>query len=320
MKPIYKITVNGNEIDFGKCLISLSVTDESGVKSDKCEIILSDRDSNISVPNTGASVFVYIGYESVGLTDVGNYTVNEITLSRPPNTINIMCHAADLKSSLKEKISDSFDSITIGSLVAQIASKHGLVPKVSSDLADIVLGHLDQTNESDMHLLTRLAKDYGAIAKPSAGNLIFALQGLAKSVSGMFLGSTTIDIKDVISWSYTESERENYGNVKSETTDFDAGEVVENVVGDVAKAAFSTLTSDNNNFETIGKAMLGALNRNSKKIQISTIGNTNLCAESRVILSGFNAGIPTNWVITKAEHRLDNNGFRSTIEGAEYDK
>jgi phage protein D len=102
------------------------------------------------------------------------------------------------------------------------ASKHSLIPKVSGDLADIVLSHLDQTNESDMHLLTRLAKDYGAIAKPSAGNLIFALQGLAKSVSGVFLGTTTIDIKGVISWSYTESERENYGNVKSETTDFEA--------------------------------------------------------------------------------------------------
>jgi hypothetical protein len=41
----------------------------------------------------------------------------------------------------------------------------------------------------------------------------FTMKGLAKSVSGIALGTTTIDLSEVISWSYTESKREEYTKV-----------------------------------------------------------------------------------------------------------
>jgi phage protein D len=267
MKPIYKIISNGMEIDLGKHLISLSCHDESGIMSDSCEIVLDDAGSVIAVPATGANISVYLGYEDIGLSHIGSYIVNEISISGTPSRISIKAHAADFKSTLKEKISGSFSGQTIGSLVNSIASKHGLIPKVSGALADVVIDHIDQTNESDMHFLTRLAGNYGAIAKPANGNLIFALKGMAKSVSGLDLGTTTLDIMQVISWSYAN-------------------------------------TTSNN----------------ISKIKISTIGNTNLIAESKIILTGFKPGIPTVWTITKAEHVLNSQGFKTNIEGEIYGK
>jgi phage protein D len=62
-----------------------------------------------------------------------------------------------------------------------------------------------------------------------------------------------------------------------------------------------------------------SLRSGHQKIQISTIGNTSLIAESKIILTGFKPGIPTIWTITKAEHTLDSGGFRSQIEGEIYD-
>jgi phage protein D len=318
LKPIYKITANGVDLDLQKLLVSLHVIDESGVQSDSCEIVLDDRDSQIAIPNTGANLGVSMGYEGTGLTHVGTYIVNEIAISGVPNRVSIKGHAADLASSLKEKISDSFVGQTIGNLVESIAGKHGLVPKIAGDLAGIVIDHIDQTNESDMHFLTRLAGKYGAIAKPANGMLVFALKGLAKSVTGMTLGTTTVDIGEVISWSYTESKRDDYGKVKTETVDFDSGEIVENAIGDGVAYAISGAFPDKNLATTIANTVLNTLNKNHQKIQISTIGNTNLIAESKIILTGFKPGIPVGWTITKAEHTLASGGFHTEITGEIY--
>ena len=331
--PIYKVTCGATTIDFGKRLITLTISDESGIKSDSCDITLDNQKDLINVPKTGTNLSVSLGYKESGVSHMGNYTVNEITMSGPPNVINIKCHAADLSSSLKEKISGSFDGTTIGSLVESVASKYGLTPRVSNDFAGIVLDHLDQTNESDMHFLTRLASKYGAIAKPANGNLLFAAKGLAKSISGLVLGETTLDIKDVISWSYTESTRENYKKVKSEYVDFENGEIEESESGEDdgeggradekendedteygSTYGIAEVSANKNAAQTIANTAFREINRNSRKIQITTLGNTNLVAESRVLLTGFQFGIPINWIISKAEHSLNNQGFLTQIE------
>jgi phage protein D len=318
LKPAYKVTANGVNLDLQKLLVSLHITDESGIRSDSCEIVLDDRDSTIAVPQTGAVLSVYLGYEDTGTTLMGTYIVNEVVISGVPNRISIKGHAADLHSSLKEKISGSFVGQTIGNLVESIAGKHGLIPKIAGDLAGIVIDHIDQTNESDMHFLTRLAGKYGAIAKPANGTLVFALKGLAKSVTGMALDTTTIDIGEVISWSYTESRRDDYGKVKTETVDFDSGEIVENVVGDGVAYAISGAFSDEGIATIVANALVKNFRSGHQKIQISTIGNTNLIAESKIILTGFKPGIPTVWTITKAEHTLDSSGFHTQITGEIY--
>jgi phage protein D len=316
MKPIYKITTNGVDVDFGKRLISLGCNDESGVKSDSCEITLSDRDSTIAIPATGANINVYLGYEDVGLSHIGSYTVNEVSSSGPPDRISIRAHAADFKSTLKEKVSGSFAGQTIGALVESIATKHGLIPKVTIDLANIVLDHINQTNESDMHLLTRLAKQYGAIAKPANGNLVFAVKGLAKSISGISLANTVLDIKQVSFWSYTESKREDYGKVKAKYIDFESGETEETEAGaEGASYMVSSISGTKKAAQTIANTALRGISKNVRKIRISTIGNTKLIAESTITLAGFKPGIPTVWTITKAEHTLNNQGFRTSIEG-----
>lgn len=57
---------------------------------------------------------------------------------------------------------------TIGDMVRRIAGEHRLQQKVSASLAAIALPHIDQSAESDMNLLHRLAKRYDVVAKPAA--------------------------------------------------------------------------------------------------------------------------------------------------------
>jgi hypothetical protein len=54
-------------------------------------------------------------------------------------------------------------------------------------LALIAIEHIDQSNESDLHLLTRLARQHGAVSKPVAGFRGFVSKGEAKSATGQQL-------------------------------------------------------------------------------------------------------------------------------------
>jgi phage protein D len=65
-----------------------------------------------------------------------------------------------------------------------IAAEHGLKPLVSAGLAKIKLPITHQIEESDLNLLTRLAKDYDAVARPAGGYLLFVLRGKSLDANG----------------------------------------------------------------------------------------------------------------------------------------
>ncbi|MCT6706819.1 contractile injection system protein, VgrG/Pvc8 family, partial [Staphylococcus aureus] len=73
---------------------------------------------------------------------------------------------------------------TIGDMVRRMAGEHGLNAAVSASLASIVLPLTVQSQESDMNLLLRLAKQHDAIAKPGGGRLVFVKRGESTSASG----------------------------------------------------------------------------------------------------------------------------------------
>ena len=47
---------------------------------------------------------------------------------------------------------------TIGAMVSKMAGEHGMTPATSPELANVQLPHIDQSAESDINLLVRLAK------------------------------------------------------------------------------------------------------------------------------------------------------------------
>src|ERR1700754_1190564 len=103
--------------------------------------------------------------------------------------------------------------MSLGALVRNIAASSGLTAAVSSTFDNIKIPHIDQTNESDMNLLTRLARNYGAVMKPTSGHLVFAKKGAGTSVTGKPLGKITIDRSECSSYSAEWSKRANFSKV-----------------------------------------------------------------------------------------------------------
>ncbi|MCD8456171.1 hypothetical protein LPH52_04830 [Xylella taiwanensis] len=70
---------------------------------------------------------------------------------------------------------------TLGTMLSIMAAEHGMESAISHSLSGVTLPHTDQTEESDINVLVRLARRYAAIAKPGRGRLMFAKRGESKT-------------------------------------------------------------------------------------------------------------------------------------------
>ena len=90
---------------------------------------------------------------------MGIYYRADVDIELVPRRLVIRATAAELpsRSSLKAPRCRAWDEVTLGSLVATVASEHGYEARVDPSLADSPIAHVDQVAESDLHLLRRVA-------------------------------------------------------------------------------------------------------------------------------------------------------------------
>lgn len=318
MRPVFKIVANNTDITnkIKARLISLRITDESGLSSDSLEMQLDDRNNGLTIPATGAELEVSIGYVESGLTLMGLYTVDEVELSAPPATMTIRAKAANMKASLKAQKTRSWHQTTIGDLVSVIAGDHNLIPAVSDALDSVSIDHLDQTEESDLHFLTRLAQQHDAVAKPVNGKLLFVTKGTAKSVSGKAIAPISIHRHHVSGWRLTIAERTKFQAVQAEWQDTDTGQR-RSIVAGSGKPVFKLRSTydDRQAATAAAQAKLMWLNRQGSKGDLTiNQGIPTISAETPLVLIDFREGVDGEWIATRVQHSLDNNGLRTTVE------
>jgi len=232
-RPICRVVVNGRDItaDIVDRLISIELTDNRGMEADQLDIALSDHDGLLAIPPRGATVRLWLGWDDTGLVDKGSYTVDETEHSGTPDTLNIRARSADLRSGLKTKKERSWNVTTLGTVIGAIATAQGLTPLVSAVLAGIQLLHLDQANESDANLLTRLGREHDAISTIKAGRLLFMPTGKATTASGLSLPHITLTRVDGDQHRFLQADREAYSGVKAYFYEINSAEKKEAIAG-----------------------------------------------------------------------------------------
>ncbi len=318
MRPVFHIKADKKDITaaVNDRLIELRLIDNSGNESDSLELRLDDRDNALAMPRIRTKLEVAIGYHGSDLLNRGIYTVDEVGLDGPTNTMVIRARAADLCEGLKAHKTHLWENVKIGDLVATIAKAHDLTPKVSASLTDTDIKDQHQTNESDMNLLTRLAEQYGAIAKPVANALLFVTAGQAKNAEGKNLPVISLTREDLSNWSVTYAERGKYRAVVAEWHDNDEGKRFPVKVGDNDPVfTMRDCFPEKNAAEKAAAAKLAALQRGNATIRLSCLGNPALFAEGKIKLSGVRPGINGEWIITGVTHSLGSGGYTCEIEG-----
>jgi len=309
MTPDFLVKADGSDIThlIRDRLLSIEVSDEAGIKSDSLEIRLDDRGGVIELPRKGAGLDVSLGYKGQALTWVGYFTVDEIELSGAPDTLIIKGRAADMRAGLKEKKNRSWDEVTLGDLVSTIASEQGLSPAVGEFLDSIFIPHLDQTIESDLHLLTRLARQYDAVSKPIGQHLLFVPKGEAKSATGRSLPTVSIRKSQCSTYRVVMADRGKYKAVIAHWHNSESGKPEPVRVGESGKPVKSIRHPyfDAETAKQAAVAHLESLKRGDAQLSLDLAdGDLSVGAESPLVLSDFRDGFNGKWVVTRAIHTL----------------
>lgn len=309
-KPVYVIEADGKDITatIQKYFKSLTLTDEAGTASDSLTIVLDDE--GIDLPPSGAELKLWLGYE--GATRyMGVFVVDEIVLGGPPDQMTIKALAAPFKKStsyaaLQDQKTRSWEPCTVETLVKTIAVEHGLTLAVSPELAAVELDHIDQTNESDMNLLTRLARSMDAIAKAAGGRLIFVSQGENATASGAALPTVYLTRPELSRWRVPISDRGNYGSVVAVWRDKDAAEDKEVTVGDGTPVFRLRHTYASEEAATrAAQGRFKKFTRGTSKLTITLSGGrTDIMAESPLNISKVRPGVNGDWSATRVTHSL----------------
>ena len=215
--PVFKLTANDKDVttSFQSRLIDLSITDQRGFESDSLTINVHDVDAAIVWPKRGGILQIWLGYAGDPLYDHGKYVVDEITHEGPPDKMTIQAKAPDLLAKFKGTKTRAFHKTKLGTVIEKLAADNKLPFAISPTLAAKTLDHIDQTQESDIHLLTRLGERYGAVAKVADGKLIFTEAGKATSVSGKPLPTFKITRDMIDTHHYTQQTRGDFTGVEA---------------------------------------------------------------------------------------------------------
>ena len=350
MRPVYDILADGTAITeaIADRLVDLSITDEAGIESDTLSLTLDDRPrgdgARAEMPMPGTKLDVHLSYRGHAWVPMGQYIVDEVELSSPPATLSLTAKAADMTGAFRSPVTKSWHETTLGEIVTEIAGKHGYTPRIDPSLAGIEIPHLDQSGESDMSFLTRLSKQYDAVAKPIAGALVFARRGLAKAVSGEDLPTVALREDQLTSWRFktnarmgagsglggvfgliggllglpggsgdTGAETDSGGGVRAYWWDFETGERQEVTVGEEPYEDLRDVFSSEEEAKAAAATRHNEGTRSEARLSFTLPGDPRLAAEGRVSLS-LREHIPTDWRITRAEHRISARGWSTSCE------
>ncbi|WP_443091353.1 phage late control D family protein [Basfia succiniciproducens] len=215
--------------------MSMDISDNRGFEADMLELELSDHDGLLELPPRNATIQVAIGWLSSLLVDKGKYLVDEIQFSGAPDKVSIRARSADLKGSLSEKKERSFDNIKLSALIEQIAKENQLNAMVGEQFKHQTIAHIDQTSESDINLLTRLAEQYDAIATVKNGTLLFMATGKGKTASGADIPPFEITRQSGDSYNFSVAESDNYKAVRAYWHNTDTGKRGEVIIDENSK-------------------------------------------------------------------------------------
>lgn len=349
--PVYRLRQGTKDITnrFAGRLISLTLTDNRGFEADQLDIELDDADGMLALPDKGTMLSLGIGWADTGVVDKGQYKVDELEHSGPPDRLTIRARSVDLSGGMTTRKERSFRGQTIGAIVGGIAAKNALASVVAPTLLGIVIDHIDQTGESDANFLTRLAKEHDAIATVKAGKLLFIKTGDAKSATGIKLPTVELTRASGDSHSFLIADRENYNGVKAYYQDARRavkGEVVidaSNAVKVVTKPApmkkrkkgqkktvADVMANPNpdsvkvlrhtyaskTNAERAARAEWQRIQRGVASFRMTLArGRPELFPELPAVVHGWKPQIDsTRWIITRVTHNLSDHGYTTTLE------
>lgn len=292
--PAVQIT-GANAALINSHLVDWEHVDASGVKSDTLKLTVRIDDLE-GMPSFEGKIGLLVGYHESGLVDKGEFNITRCQPQLFPPLLKIIATAAPFKvadeTKFKERRSASYGPTTLGAIFRELAGKHGFSPRISPELDAKVVEHLDQSNETDMGFLTRVAKLHDAVTKPVNELYVMAKRGEVKSLSGKTMPVVTLSVtkgnspndRSFINAELDEESRVKFKGCKTVWWDGASGK---ECVVETGSEPFKKVTQryqSEAEAKDAGEGMARKIKRGEKKIRIDCPGNPDLGAEGLIEL------------------------------------
>ena len=306
--PDFVLTVNGQDITarVNQRLISLTLNEGREGQADTLEIRLTDHDGRMTLPSVDAVVKLRLGWRGQILVDKGSFNVDEVEHSGSPDELAIKCSSANLKREMRQRAERSWHDTTVGAVVQQMASHNGLQVRVDPALAARAVQHLDQTNESDVHLLTRLAEQHDAVATVKNGQLLF----LPVNSTPLTRLHIVRSLGDRHRWH--TAERNAYTSTKAQWHDKQTGQKRSTQAGaDGDAKTLKEIYATEADAQHAAQSEQQRIERGKATFSLQLArGRPELMPQSPVTVSGFKPEIDgTGWLVKTVTHTLDSSGL-----------
>ncbi|RKT98968.1 hypothetical protein C7H84_33975 [Burkholderia sp. Nafp2/4-1b] len=181
---------------------------------------------------------------------------------------------------------------------------------------DVVIPRVDQFGESDLHFVTRLARQVGATATVKAGRLPVLPRGAGKCASGKPLPAVTLIPEMLIDYDVQFPDRASFAAVRAKVHDRKTGKKLELTIPNPdAPPGASAVHTERHAFASasVAKAAtpsrLVKLNRQTATSRLTLRGRADLAAEKAVMLKGFKDGVDGAFLIESVEHSYTSRGW-----------
>jgi phage protein D len=318
-QPAVKLIVNSRDAtaDFTPFLLSMTFVDHMDGEADGLELTLEDVDQRWIrgwYPVKGSTVQAWIGYANESLLSCGEFQVDEIEISGPPDTVKIRAVGNKIKAPLRTKRSKGYDGTSLKAIALDVAARHGL--QLVGNIPDVHWSRVTQHQESDLGFLQRLALEHGLVFTVKGSQLVF--HDIAKLEAGA--STLTITRADVTDYHFRDkpvpsSAASSYFNPDTKELELQEVALADTTLADQKK--IHRRTENKAHGQRLAKAALHVGKTHEREGGLTLPGTVSLVAGANVELNGWGV-LDGLWQIKAATHKTDRSGGYATVLEVRY--
>lgn len=310
--PVVRLLVGHRDVtaDFMPWLLSLTYVDHMAGEADGLEITLDNSDGRWLegwYPVKGSTLEAWIGFEGAPLMPCGEFQLDEMDFSGPPDVVNLRALAAGSRTQLRTRQTQVWEGVSLRQVVEEVAARHEL--QVVGTIPDLHWKSLTQSKETDLGFLQRLAVDLGVVFTLKGRSLVFHdLEALESAPAVLVLRR-----EDVSSWTFRDKVAP--GAASASYFDGDTGELqvveLQTAPGDQVKHGRRSESKAHAARKV--KSALRVAKSQEREGTLTRSGDIRLRAGRTLELNGWGV-LDGLWLLKSARHSVDRGGYRVDLE------
>jgi len=320
-KPEWVLSYNGINVtaDVSAMVLSIGYTDYLSELSGELEIVVEDHTQTWQsswYPALGDEINLGIGYRGEALLPCGDFQIDQLELSGPPDTFTMRCLAAFITQAMRTRNSVGYENQSLLGIVQTIAGKYGLSVVSAPAIVDISFTRITQRFETDLAFLKRLALDYGYDFTIRGSTLVFYSQTALAAVPPI----QTVTRADLIGFEFSNRTYSTYPSAILSYQDQLTKSLISQ--GAAATAPIATgdilkLASRVENGQQAALRAQAALNLRDMyftQASLTMPGSVAMASGSTIGMSGF-GDFDGIYLVMVARHRIDRgHGYITKVE------